>query len=300
MASMSRGAMPKSVSNIVMGAWLAAACIGCSSANGVAQSPDTRHQDLPRGGNLVKKPHFADGRSLPWTSSFTRPASGEAFVKDGALCLRIDDAGKNPWDAQLRHREMTIQNEHYYTIQFRAWADRDTTVRAKVGMSGPPYAEYWWEKLALTVEPQTFDAQFGMFQSDDPTAEFAFHVGGELAAATPLTVCIDQIYLVDPEFVPPADTEVVSLSPIRVNQVGYFPNLTKHATVVSDATEPLEWSLLDGSGAPAASGKTRPIGRDVESQVRYRPRHLPEAQVRRARVLLSQPQRHPDRDALRG
>src|SRR5690606_27416182 len=92
----------------------------------------------PAGGNLVKNADFEDGSSLPWMSSFTPPAAGEAFVQAGAYCLRVDNAGSNPWDAQVRHREMVIQKGHTYTVYFRIWSDQPMKGRAKVGMSGPP------------------------------------------------------------------------------------------------------------------------------------------------------------------
>jgi endoglucanase len=63
-------------------------------------------------------------------------------VKDGALCLTLDENGKNNWDAQLAHRPMVIEQGHTYTVDFRAWATAPTTDTPKVGMSGPPYTEY--------------------------------------------------------------------------------------------------------------------------------------------------------------
>ena len=63
--------------------------------------------------------------------------------RQGAMCLHVASAGKNPWDVQLRHREMTIQKGHTYTIAFKAWASAPTQMRAKVGMSGAPYREYY-------------------------------------------------------------------------------------------------------------------------------------------------------------
>ncbi|MDS1269517.1 glycoside hydrolase family 9 protein [Lipingzhangella sp. LS1_29] len=49
---------------------------------------------------------------------------------------------------------------------------------------------------------------------------------------------------------------------VRVNQVGYLPEGPKNATVVTEADNPLEWRLHDGSGAEVASGQTSPAGFD--------------------------------------
>jgi endoglucanase len=52
---------------------------------------------------------------------------------------------------------------------------------------------------------------------------------------------------------------------VRVNQVGYLPGFAKIATVVTKATGPVEWQLLDKGGKVRASGKTRPFGEDKSS-----------------------------------
>jgi endoglucanase len=53
--------------------------------------------------------------------------------------------------------------------------------------------------------------------------------------------------------------------PIRVNQLGYLGDGPKRATLVSDETQPVEWRLVDASGAEVASGKSRPLSRDRAS-----------------------------------
>ncbi|MFD5324954.1 glycoside hydrolase family 9 protein [Streptomyces sp. NPDC127092] len=53
--------------------------------------------------------------------------------------------------------------------------------------------------------------------------------------------------------------------PVRVNQLGYLPDGPKRATVVSSATTPLAWQLLDASGAQVASGSTAVHGADQAS-----------------------------------
>src|SRR5262245_38441767 len=78
--------------------------------------------EAPRRGDLLKRAHFADGRSLPWMQLYIEPARGEVAIDadKGAMCLQVASAGKAPWDVQLRHREMTIQKGHTYTIAFKA------------------------------------------------------------------------------------------------------------------------------------------------------------------------------------
>ncbi len=243
------------------------AALGCQPKGGTsANAPEgVAPAQAPAGGNLLKNSDFDDGKSLPWMTSFTDPASGEATVEDGALCINIANKGTNPWDAQVRHREMVIQKGHTYNISFKAWANKPTKVRPKLGMAGPPYAEYWAGTLDVTTEPQTFQGSFTMSSDDDPTAEFAFHLGGNLAAEPPLKLCLDDVYLTDPEFTPAPEEQAAPLPNVRVNQVGYFPGLAKHAVAVNAASTPLKWRLLGPDGKEVLSGETKPLGMDADS-----------------------------------
>ncbi|HKP61254.1 MAG TPA: glycoside hydrolase family 9 protein [Polyangiales bacterium] len=217
------------------------------------------------GHNLLANATFDNGISLPWSTSFTIPATGDSSIQNDAFCVRVTEAGKNRWDAQFRHREMVIQRGHHYRVSFKAWADKPTRVRPKLGMAGPPYAEYWADSIELGPKPQTFTAQFTMAHADDPTAELAFHAGAELAAKVPFQVCIDDVYVEDPQFTRARPTVERPVPDLLVNQLGYLPNAEKLATLKSSASAPLDWVLLDPGGANVAKGKTRAFGADTDS-----------------------------------
>jgi len=53
---------------------------------------------------------------------------------------------------------------------------------------------------------------------------------------------------------------------VRVNQVGYLPNLNKLATVVSTSTSPLSWQLRNSGGTTVASGSTTVFGNDAAAR----------------------------------
>jgi endoglucanase len=223
--------------------------------------------DVPKlsGHDLVKNTDFASGKYVPWTTSFTAPGNGRAFVKDAQFCVEVTNKGVNPWDAQARHREMIIQKGHTYSIAFMAHATRATKLKAKIGMAGPPYKEYWTDTLELTTRPQAFVGTFAMAADDDPTAELAFHFGGDMAAETavPFSVCFDDVHLDDPKFVPARLAEAAPVPKVLVNQLGYLPRRPKLATVKSDAREPLAWQLRNAGGRVVASGRTTVVGRDA-------------------------------------
>lgn len=204
---------------------------------------------------------------LPWMTSFGNGATGDAEVKQGALCLMIEQPGKERWDAQVRHREFVLQKGRTYTVSFKAWSSRSTKATLKVGMSGPPYADYLTRPLQLEAQPQEFAYEFTMSQPDDATAEMAWHVGGLMFQGKgPLEVCFDDVILSDPQFSPPPPEPVVEVPLVRVNQLGYAPTFAKFASVVSEAEQPLKWQLLDGAGATVAEGETQPFGVDPDSQ----------------------------------
>jgi endoglucanase len=220
------------------------------------------------GNNLIANATFNDGKALPWNNSFSVPAAGRSYVaKDGELCVEITNKGANNWDAQLRHREMTIQKGHTYSIAIKAHATRPTRMRAKVGMSGPPYAEYWTDSMDLLTRPQIFVGTFTMALNDDPTAEFALHLGGDLAGEgpVPFSVCIDDVSLDDPQFVRRESPKEMPIPAVLVNQVGYLPYLPKLATIKSASKTPELYQLLSSGGKVVASGTTLPVGLDVAS-----------------------------------
>jgi endoglucanase len=231
---------------------------GNQAASAPVAGPDPAH-------NLVKNSTFGEGSSLPWLTTFSAPARGGSDVKDGALCLTLEENGKNNWDAQLAHRPLVIEQGHTYTVDFRAWATAPTTIRPKVGMSGPPYSEYWAARLPVTTQPQRFQGQFAMSGPTDQTAEFSFHLAGPLAKTVPVTICLDDLYLDDPAFQTPPPEKDAAAPKIAVNQLGYLPKLNKVAVLDSDAKEPQKWELLNASGAVVASGQTSVFGADVNS-----------------------------------
>lgn len=216
--------------------------------------------------NLLKQESFDDGSMLPWLGSFGNGAEATAQVEDGALCVEVTKKGVERWDAQIRHREMTIQNGHEYRLSFKAWSSRPTKVSIKVGMSGPPYHDYFTRPLNLTSEQQNAAFQFTMHKPDDPTAELAFHFGGRMIEGdAPVTLCFDDLILSDPAFTPPPPAPKVLVPAVRVNQLGYAARLPKVATVVSAATTPLDWKLLDATGKELTRGKTTVVGADADS-----------------------------------
>jgi endoglucanase len=216
---------------------------------------------------LIRNNTFDNGIGLPWHICETYPAKADFEIKNGKYYVTIINKGTDRWDVQFRHRKLVIEQGHTYSLKFTVSSTKDCDIYPKIGDQSEPYNEYWhygqWEKIHLTAGRSTTISQtFTMNSATANTCEFAFHLGGECAtSALPYTLTFDDIYLSDPQFKGyPADIPEPT-NAIRVNQVGYFPELEKKATLVSDATAPVAWKLLDSSGKTVASGQTKVLGK---------------------------------------
>ena len=218
------------------------------------------------GHNLLLNGSLGEGtRSLPWTASFSEPAAGRTFVDKGELCIEITNRGANRWDAYLRQQNLTLQKGHKYAGQFKIHSSKKTRGYLKVGQAGPPYHEFGGKViLELDTTPQVVSNVFTMLEDDDAGVEFAIHLGGQLAKApVPFTVCIDDARLDDPEYVEKPEERGPPIPGVLVNQVGYFPRLSKIATV--KGANAIAWQLINANKEVVASGTTVPFGLDKAS-----------------------------------
>jgi endoglucanase len=233
----------------------------------VAETPQPKKEAPATPVNILGNSDFSNGVSAPWMPVILDPAKAEAEVKEGAYCVLITDRGVNNWDIQLSHRGLVIEEGHRYTVHAAIWATADTAARAKVGMAGPPYTEYWTQELAIGTTPKYFDGSFVKTRNTDSGAEFAIHLGGSLARSQnlPLSVCIDDVSMADPKYIKPKADVVLPKSDIRTNQVGYLPGFRKTATYRTDDKSPLQWTLKQ-NGNTVATGTTMVFGEDKASR----------------------------------
>jgi len=184
-----------------------------------------------------------------------------------AFALKLIEKGENAWSVQMRHRGITLVNNHKYTVKFKIWADKPTQAYAKIGMMGEPYTEYWnneGQKISVSTTPVVVEKTFTMTYQTDDTCEFSFHLGGSNASSAPNTIYLDDVSLYDPEFKKPV-IYILPYADVRVNQVGYLPEGKKVATVLTNSTQPIKWNLKNSSGKVVAEGNTKPYGHDEDS-----------------------------------
>ncbi|GAB3445177.1 glycoside hydrolase family 9 protein [Actinophytocola sediminis] len=191
----------------------------------------------------------------PWWWTTNAPAS----VVDGQLCAEIAGGTVNPWDAIVGQNDLALQAGETYELSFDASASVPVGVLAKVQLQVDPWTERLSQPTILDPEAQHFAYTFTA-DVDSAADQVAFQVGG---AEQAWTLCLDNISLVGgaepPVYEPDTGPRV------RVNQVGYLPDGPKNATVVTESTSALPWSLADDTGAVVADGQTTPRGVDPAS-----------------------------------
>jgi endoglucanase len=249
--------------------------VACGSAEGGVSVDEPKSRvnepvpEFPDPGadhDLLQSGTFDQNVMAPWMSSFTDPGAGKARIQDGALCIDVQRGGENSWDAQLRHRELTLEKGHKYLVRFVARANKPTKVRPKVVQTGPPYTEYWASTIEVGPSPKTYLGRFIMRDEEDPNAELAIHMGGSFGKGAPFEVCIDDVRLADPDYQPGWRAATAGLPKIRANQVGYLPKSKKRAVISNPSAEALDFQLLDAKGTAVFKGKTQVIGEDGGSR----------------------------------
>ncbi|MDP4180686.1 MAG: glycoside hydrolase family 9 protein [Bacillota bacterium] len=218
-------------------------------------------------GELLQTTNFESGVSSPWILSRGAEDYAYSYVKDGKFVVHIDKKGTNKWDVQVRHRGLSIVAGYMYTVRFSMTATTNCKVYAKIVDAGEPYYEAWnnnWNPFSITANQvltinQTFTAN-----QTSKDAEFAFHLGGELAGMLPYEVQFISMSLNDNVPCIPTPTPTPARN-IRVNQLGYYPYSVKKATLATNAKEPVLWKLKNSSGIVVASGTSQPFGFDHAS-----------------------------------
>ncbi|MDP4176949.1 MAG: glycoside hydrolase family 9 protein [Bacillota bacterium] len=244
--------------------------------------------------DLIKTSNFDDGKGLPWTEVETPPTHADCDISGGFYNLTATNiaTGSERWDLQFRHRGLTIINGHTYNLKFTIEASKDCQIYVKLGEMGGKYAEFWnygttaddtlgWKMMPLKGGvPTTIDTSFKVDfskQTQDPdlvsagqctTSELAFHLGGingegqytggiSSRSDLPIKYSFSDIHLIDPQAPTPIPDPIKPSNAIRVNQVGYYPNLEKTATLVTKSTTAVPWALHNSAGTVVATGTSK-------------------------------------------
>ncbi|WP_164545282.1 glycoside hydrolase family 9 protein [Antribacter gilvus] len=196
---------------------------------------------------VLTNPTF-DGLAPWWTTSNLALAQA-----DGRMC-GVVPAGGNQWDVILGQGGIALEAGKSYTIKVTASAGPEASARVLIPRPGTDWPPLYFADITLRADGQTFSQTFEA--EIDADTQVQLQLGGN---AEPFEVCLDLVSLTTGGTVEEFEHETGPR--VRVNQVGYLPDGPKRATLVTDATEPVEWALMSGDTV-RASGMSVPAGLD--------------------------------------
>ncbi len=242
-------------------------------------------------GEQLGQTDFENGAGLPWHVCETDPAELEFEIDNGVYKITIlnpggaSRGGEDRWDCQFRHRGLKIVSGHQYKVSYEITATNSGRYYTKIGnLDGD--LEIWhnnstgahdfdsnWDLMHISAnQTKKVELTFTASQSLD-VAEWAFHFGGDgqytsgdcFPVGTVIT--FDNMSLIDltsdeNDFVPVQDWV---RSEVLTNQVGYFTDRAKKATLLSSDKKSVKFEVLDENGKKAFSGKSEYFGYDEDS-----------------------------------
>ncbi|MFB4276626.1 MULTISPECIES: glycoside hydrolase family 9 protein [unclassified Nonomuraea] len=221
----------------------------------VALSPaPAAHAAADEGPEQIVNGTFDTG-TAPWwgTGNVTLAVDG------GRLCADIPGGTANPWDVIIGQNDIPLVEGETYAYRFFAAATPAKVGRALIQLPVDPWTQYLSAAPEMSVSGNSYSYTFTA-PASLPNAQVVFQLGGSVE---PWRFCMDDVSLkggAEPEVYEP-DTG----PRVRVNMVGYLPAGPKKATVVTAATEALDWELRNAEKETVASGRTTPRGVDASS-----------------------------------
>ena len=241
-------------------------------------------------GQMLGQLNFDDGVGLPWHICESATAKMDFDIEGGTYNITIikpggkASGGEDRWDCQFRHRGLKIRANCQYRAQFDLTASNSGMFYTKIGnLNGD--VEVWhngntsasdfdqkWDLIQVSAG-QTYHMDCTFTPKEDvDVAEWTFQFGGA-GQYTPqdcfpegTTLTFDNMSL---ENLTSDEDDYVAPNPqvfnnISLNQVGYYANRSKKATVVADSGN-LPFEVKDANGTTVYSGTTGELIDDADS-----------------------------------
>ncbi|MFY1636491.1 glycoside hydrolase family 9 protein [Solwaraspora sp. WMMB335] len=202
-------------------------------------------------GRLLQNSNFT-GTDKPWWVN----AGMTPSVNGGVFCVTAP-ASTNPWDVLVGHNSIYLPGGGSYTLRFRARTGITANPLVQLApFDNPSNVTYLNKGLTTGPSWKHFEYTFAAnVAAEYVLAQLQFRLG---RSAQPYEFCMDDVSLTGEEYAYQADRGPA----VKVNQHGYLPDGPKRATVVTDATAPLQWALRPSTGGTVATGTTTPAGFD--------------------------------------
>ena len=171
--------------------------------NPVKKVTETENKDA---GNLLKNSDFSEGME-GWIQTIANwggadgTADASEKIADGSITYRIQNAGTQDWNVQLKQTDISLQNGHTYKVSFKA---KSTAARKfKTGVMSALYEWYGGCEPELEEDKEQ-EISFEFTMTKDTPADFYISLGkyvddkGEYTKETPASdVTISAIKFVD-------------------------------------------------------------------------------------------------------
>ena len=243
-------------------------------------------------GQQLGQTDFENGVGLPWHIVESAPGEMDFDISKGAYTVTIVNpggasrGGEDRWDCQFRHRGLKIVSGHKYKVSYEITPSESGKYYTKIGNldgdveiwhnmmsdNGPDFNSTWDCIQIGKNETKKVDLTFTADKSVD-VAEWAFHLGGSgqytngdcFPAGTEIK--FDNMSLIDlsgdendyPEVKP------YERAGILTNQICYFPDRAKRATLLSSSDKAVDFAVKDASGKTVYKGSSTPFGHDRDS-----------------------------------
>ena len=195
-----------------------------------------------------------DAGTAPWFTTQDMVAD----TSSGQLCVDVPGGTSTAWSSIVGVDNVPIVAGEDYDFSFTATgvSDVPVVIRALVQQPVAPWNATYEANPAIGGDTTEFHFQFNS-SLDLPEAQLAFQIGG---ADAPWRFCLDDVHLAAGEPAAPYVPETGNR--VRVNQLGYLSSGPKRATLISDATASVPWTLRDDAGDSIATGDSEPRGED--------------------------------------
>lgn len=241
-------------------------------------------------GQQLGQTDFENGVGLPWHIVESTAGKMEFEIDNGVYKVTIvspggaSRGGEDRWDCQFRHRGLKIVAGHQYRVQYQITPSNAGKYYTKIGnlegnvevwhnMSNGYDLDQHWDCIQIGAnETKSVDLTFTAGQTVE-VAEWAFHLGGDgqytqgdcFPAGTVIT--FDNMSLIDltsdeNDYVAP---EQWNRADILTDQVGYFSERAKRATMLCTDKDAVDVELIDESGKSVWEGKSKYFGFDEDS-----------------------------------
>ncbi|KIW52995.1 hypothetical protein PV05_08602 [Exophiala xenobiotica] len=211
---------------------------------------DVSPPPVPGTPQMILNGAFTNG-TYGWESSPT------GKVRNGLYCITVPAGTPSGNGSYLRTTYDFLETKNdVYTVNFTASSSVGFDVL--VLTPDPPLDPNFHATAPLTTTPHPFSFTFSP-ANQAPNATLEFDLGG---APTQAQVCIGGVSMKRIN----RSSYIQDVGPaIKVNQLGYLPQGPKIATLVTNNTHPISWSLLTSLGENVGSGKTSSRSADYAS-----------------------------------